>query len=175
MFGIGQGPSKQEKQQYGEISALSNFASSQGQSDILKSDNFWKAILSGDPTQLSKVLGPEFSAINKQGQQKKKTASEFGNRSGGVNAEMQMADDSTRTSIDQMIANLTGNAASALGASGQSLLSAGFSGHEAAFSEADTIQKQHAAQMNDLFNSIAEVAGAGFTGPIGDIGTALAA
>lgn len=166
-FGIGLGPSSQEKQQYGALANIGNFGTSQGEGDISASDNFFKAILSGDPTKISQVLGPSISAANKSGQEQKKTLSEFGNRSGGTNAAAQNIDTNTRSSIDQAIASLTGNAASALGASGQGLLAAGLSGHEAAFSEADTIHQQHSAQINDLFKSIASVVGGvagGFAG-----------
>ena len=94
MFGIGFGPSSQEKNQYGETGALANFATGEGEKDILASDNFWQAILSGDPSKISQVLGPQISGINKRAQQQKKTAGEFGNRGGGTNAGMQMARES---------------------------------------------------------------------------------
>ena len=69
-----------------------------------------------------------------------------------------MADDNTRSEVDSLISGLTGNAASALGASGSSLLSTGLSGHEAAFSMADTIHQQREAQLNDIFKSITSIA-----------------
>ena len=163
-FGIGMGPSGTEKTQYGELANLANFGTSQGEKDVLASDTFWQSILSGDPTSISKVLGPEMSGINKRGQEAKKTGAEFGNRGGGTNAAMQLTDTNTRTSLDSLIADLTGKAGGALGASGHSLLGIGESAHEGAFSEAKTIQEQHAAKMNDLFKSIAEVAAAPFTG-----------
>lgn len=163
-FGIGQGPSKQEKQQYSALGDLASFATSQGEGDISTADNFWKSILSGDPTKIAQVLGPQTSAINKQGQEQKKTASEFHNRGGGTNAFEQTSDASTRTTYDSMISDLVGKGASALGASGAGLLSAGVSAHDAAFSAANTIQQQHSAQMNDLFKSIASFAAAPFTG-----------
>lgn len=163
-FGIGMGPSGDEKSQYGAVAGIANFGTSEGEGDILKSDDFFKSILSGDPSKIAKVLGPQMSTINKQGQQEKKTLSEFGNRGGGTNARAQSIDDTTRTSVDSLISSLTGNAASALGASGSGLLAAGLNAHETAFSEANTIQQQHAAKMNDLFKSIASVAAAPFTG-----------
>ena len=177
MFGIGMGPSTQEKNEFGALSDLSNFATSSGESAITSANNFWSSILSGDPTQISKVLGPQLSAINKQGQQKLKTTSEFGNRSGGNNAFNQETGDKTRATANDLISSLTSTAASALGASGSGLLSAGITGHEGAFIEANTIQSQHAAQMSDLFNSIAKLAssfgGNPIANDIGDIGTAL--
>jgi hypothetical protein len=164
LFGIGQGPSSSEKQQSGDIGDLANFATSTGESDITSANNFWQSILSGDPSQISKVLGPLMSTVNKQGQQEKQTLSQFGNRGGGTNATAQQIGDQTRTTIDSAISSLTGGAASALGTTGSSLLSTGLSGHEAAFSSADTIQKQRAAQINDIFKSIASFAAAPFTG-----------
>jgi hypothetical protein len=161
-FGIGLGPSKQEKNEFGAMGNLANFATSSGESDISTADNFWKSILSGDPSKISQVLGPQTSAINKQAQEQKKTASEFGTRSGGTNAAQQMAGDQVRTTYDTMVSGLTGQAAGALGASGSSLLAAGLSGHEAAFSEADTLHQQSMAKLNDIFKSIAETAGAVF-------------
>jgi len=162
-FGIGQGPTKEEKNQYGEIGALSNFGTSQGESAISTSNDFWKAILSGDPSSISRVLGPQLSAINKQGQQQKKTLSEFGNRGGGTNAEAQTIGDRTREAGDSLVSSLTGTAAGALGASGESLLAAGLSGHEAAFSAANVIQQQKAAKLNDIFKSISSIASSFFS------------
>lgn len=163
-FGIGIGPSDAEKQEAGATRNLASFATSQGEANILASDNFWRSILSGDPTQISKVLGPEMTAINRQGQQKKKTASEFGNRGGGTNAGMQMTDDTTRSSIDSLIADLTGKSAGALGASGSSLLNTGLSAHGQAFDMSKVIHDQQLAKWNDMFKSIAEVGLAPFTG-----------
>jgi hypothetical protein len=104
------------------------------------------------------------STVNKQGQQQKQTLAQFGNRGGGTNATAQTIGDTTRSTIDAAVSSLTGNAASALGASGSSLLSTGLSGHEAAFNTADTIHQQRLAQINDIFKSIASVAAAPFTG-----------
>jgi hypothetical protein len=164
LFGLGMGPSGAEKDQSADIGDIGSFATSTGESAISSSNNFWQSILSGDPGQISKVLGPLMSTVNKQGQQQKKTLSEFGNRGGGTNSAAQNIDDSTRGTIDSAVASLTGGAASALGASGSSLLSTGLSAHEGDFETADTIHQQRSAQINDIFNSIAAIAGAPFTG-----------
>jgi hypothetical protein len=164
LLGIGQGPSGAEESQFNDLAGASNFATSSGESAISSANNFWQSILSGDPAQISKVLGPAMSGINKQGQQEKMTLSQFGNRSGGTNAQAQLIGDKTRSSVDSLISSLTGDAAGALGASGAGLLSAGISGHQAAFSDADTIQKQKSAQINDIFKSIASLAAAPFSG-----------
>jgi hypothetical protein len=163
-FGIGMGPSSAETSQSADIGNVANFATSEGESATSSANTFWQSILSGDPGQISKVLGPLMSTVNKQGQQQKMSLSQFGNRGGGTNASAQQIGDTTRTTIDSAVSSLTGNAASALGASGSSLLATGLSGHEAAFSSADTIHQQRSAQINDIFKSIASVAAAPFTG-----------
>jgi hypothetical protein len=163
-FGIGTGPSSQEKSLEAALASAGNFGIGEGEKDILASDNFWKAILSGDPGQIAKVMGPEMSAANKKGQESKKTASEFGNRGGGTNAGAQMTDDKTRSTIDQMISQLTGSAASNLSSSGHGLLNAGIGANQAAFSAAQTIHDQNSAKWNDIFKSAATVAAAPFTG-----------
>lgn len=162
-FGIGQGPSREEKQQYGLLSDIGGFGSRQGKSDIMKSQDFWSSILSGDMTKIASVLAPEISSINQQTQQRKKTASEFGNRGGGTNAYMQSLDDSALSTIRGMIANLTGSAASNLGNMGQNLLNTGLSGGEASFDAAKVMHDQNAAKWGDIFKSIQSVA-AGFAG-----------
>jgi len=166
-FGVGEGPSSAEKSQYGAIGATANFATSEGMADIGASDKFWRAILSGDPGQISSVLGPAISTANRQGQEAKRTASEFGTRSGGTAAGNQMTDDKTRSDVEGLIAHLTGQAAGALGSQGSGLLSTGLSGHEAAFDASKTMHDQNLAKWNDIFKSTADVAGAAFTGGAG--------
>lgn len=158
-FGIGQGPSREQKQQYGIMTGVENFGISAGEKATGKSLDFWSAILSGDPMAISKVMGPTFSAINQQGQQQKKTASEFGTRSGGTAALMNAVDDRTLSSIRGLLANLTGTAAGQLGSMGESLIGAGTTAGGYAMSEADRMQQENAAKWNDIFNSIASIAG----------------
>jgi hypothetical protein len=154
------GPSSQEQQEYGLLSSIGSYSANKGESATSASTDFWQGILSGDPTKMMQLLGPQVSAAQKQGQQKEKTTAEFGNRGGGTNAKMQMLNDTTRANIDSMIGNLTGQAASNLGNMGLSLLSQGASAGNDAFNAAETMQKQTEAQWGDIFNSIANVAGA---------------
>ncbi len=165
-FGIGMAPTSEEKGLLRNLTGTSNFATGEGEGDIKLADNFWKSILSGDPNKISQVLGPQTSSINKQAQQEKKTLSEFGNRGGGTNAAAQGINDSVRTSYQSLLSGLTSGAAGALGSSGSSLLSQGIGANEGAFQEADVIHGQHAAQLNDIFKSISEIAGA-FAGGFG--------
>jgi hypothetical protein len=156
-FGIGMGPSGDEKRQFGEIGSLSNFATGTGEKALGASTDFWQSILSGDPSKIASVLGPEISGINKQNQQKKKTASEFHNRGGGTNAAMQAEDESTRGSFNELLANLTSSAAGNLANVGSGLLSTGLSGHEGAFDASKVLHDQNSAKWNDIFKSIADV------------------
>jgi len=157
-FGVGMGPTDTEKNETGALINIGNFGTAEGEKDILASGKFWEAIMSGDQTKISQVLGPLMSTVNKQGQQEKKTASEFGNRGGGTNAGMQMVGDKTRSTIDSMIAELTGKGASTLGATGSNLLSTGLAGHEAGFNAATKLQEESMAKWNDIFKSAADVA-----------------
>jgi hypothetical protein len=170
-FGIGFGPSNEEKSEFNSMVGLQNFDTSQGEAATLAANDFWQSILSGDPGKISQVLGPQMSAINKQGQQEKQTISQFGNRGGGQNAQGQTIDDNTRSSINDLISRLTGSAAGALGASGASLLAGGYEAGSAAFSEANTIQEPHNAKLNDIFRSVGKVAQAvgGAFGPAGQV------
>lgn len=163
LFGIGMGSTPQESQMYGLTGEIGRFGTSQGENDILQSQNFWSAIMSGDPQKIATVLGPQMSTINRQAQQQKKTAAEFGTRSGGTTAAMNALDTSTLSSIRGMIANLTGSAASNLGSMGENLFSTGLSGATSAFGEAQTMQQQQAAKMNDIFKSAVDVGLAPFT------------
>lgn len=166
-FGIGEGPSSAEQSMYGQTAGIGRFGTSAGESDILKSQNFWSAIMSGDPTKIATVLGPQMSAVNKQAQQRKATTAQFGTRSGGTTGEMQTIDDATLSSIRNMISSLTGGAATNLGQLGTSLLNTGLQGTTSAFGEANVMQQQNAAKWQDIFNSIGTIAGIGIGGLTG--------
>jgi hypothetical protein len=170
-FGIGMGPDQREFQEYGATANIGNFGTSKGEKAINTASNFWEDIVSGDQTKIAKALGPEFSAINKRGQQQQKTASEFGNRSGGTNAYENASGDTIRAEADTLTGQLAGGAAGQLGSMGEGLLGIGLSGHEAAFGMAKTIHDQKAAKLGDIFHSIASVASSvatmGFGGAAG--------
>src|SRR5208337_5347300 len=77
------------------------------------------------PTKIAKVLGPEIAGQQQQTQQAKNAASQFGARSGGTAASMQMAGDVSRANINNQISSLLGGAAGSLGSMGGSLLGQG--------------------------------------------------
>lgn len=159
-FGIDVGPSGQESANYNALFGSSGFATGAGESDITSSDAFLKAILSGNNAQIMQLLAPQVNAAKTSGQNQKMSNSQFGNRSGGVVSSNNSIDNSTRSDVSGLVGNATNTAASTLGSHGDALLGMGMSGHQAAFGEADTMQKQRASQWNDLFNSIASTAGA---------------
>jgi hypothetical protein len=174
-FGVGQGPSSQEKQQFNALNSESDFAAGIGQSDLTASSNFMQGILSGDPSKIAQVLNPQISAVKQRTQQAKDQLAQFSPRSGGTAAAAANMDAGARSDITNLTGSLTGTAASGLGSEGGSLFSAGMSGHESAFNEADTMQQQTAAMFNDIFNSSGSTATAvaGMPGMPGKAASAL--
>lgn len=158
-FGIGQGPSGRELTQYGDISNIADWSTAAGEKALSQALNFDEAIVSGDPSKIARVLGPETSAINKQGQQELKTMSEFGTRSGGTGAAAQTVGDTTRSRYDSMVSNLLTGAVSNLSSTGSGLVNTGLSGHGMAFDASRVIQQQDAAKWNDIFKSIGDIVG----------------
>lgn len=177
MFGIDEGPSKQQNSQYGDLTSASGFATGLGESDLTASSNFMQAILSGDPTKISQVLAPQISAEKTSAQQQNKTAAEFGTRSGGTAASTAATNDKVHSDITNLVASLTGGAASSLASTGSSLLSTGISGDATGFGEATQLQKQRASKIGDIFSSGAGLASGILSGlpmgpgSFGDIGS----
>lgn len=126
------------------LSSLSGSTASEGLSDVGTSGNFFRSILNGSAT---KVLAPQISSIQKQGQQKLQTLSQFGNRSGGTNAAAQTAGDTTLSSINDLIASLTGTAAGALGSEGSGLLNTSINASNSAVNDSQM-------KLSNIMNSI---------------------
>src|SRR5271170_1618305 len=158
-FGIDEGPSGQQGQQYDNLTGLASTEANLGLGDLNESQDFMDAILSGDPTKIGQVLGPQIKAQQQQGQQQKQTLAQFGNRGGGTNSTAQNIDDKTRGSINDMISQLTGSALTATNNNGLALTGAAQSGFGTGFGEATQLQKQRASSINDLIGGIAGVAG----------------
>jgi hypothetical protein len=177
-FGIGYGPSPGQNQTATDLTGIGSGATSAGFSDTSQASDFWSAILSGDMSKISSVLGPEFGAIQSQAQQSIDTAGQFGNRSGGTNAAIQNTTNTTRANESNLIGNLTGQAASQLGTLGTNLLNTGLSATEGAFSADTTLHTENQSMWNDIFNSIGQVvsgAAGGFSGGAGGGGITDAA
>lgn len=158
MFGLGFGPSSQEKQAYGGLNTLSGFTSSHGQNDTALAEKWIQALLGGDRSKTSELLAPQISDLKSRGQQQIQTNSQFGNRSGGTNASSQMTQDNINSQIDRMISGLTSGAIGEAGSLGTNLLGQAGGNYANLFGEAKTMQDQELARWNDIFNSISQVA-----------------
>lgn len=147
---------------------ITNFGINLGEGDLTQASNFDKELLSGNPTEIGQILGPQLSNIQKQGQQQIQTAAEFGNRSGGTNASAQTNIDSQRQNAQQLISQLTGQAESGLTGIGENALSTGLSANA---QQAEQSQQALQNEQNSIFgNVIGEGVGAATTAGLGAIG-----
>jgi hypothetical protein len=108
---------------------------------------FQEQILSGNQADEAKLLAPQISNIQKQGQQQIQTASQFGTRSGGTNAAAQNNIDTQRGQVSDMISKLTGGAASALPGEGQNAVNTGLTANQTQADESE-------AQLKNFQDSI---------------------
>jgi uncharacterized protein YejL (UPF0352 family) len=131
-------------------------ATAQGMGDIGSASTFWNNILQGNA---AKSLAPQIGSIRKQGQQKIQTLSQFGNRGGGTNAAAASVGDTTNANINDLIASLTGSAASNLGNLGSNLLNTGVS----ATQSGAQLKMQNKSLFSDLLNQAASGAGSALT------------
>ena len=145
-----------------------NFGSALGQSDLQLGSDFYKTLLNGSPEAIGKLLGPQISNIQKQGQQQLNTGAEFGNRSGGTNAAGQQNMDTQRADVESMISQLTGQAAGAVTGIGENALSLGLNANQLSAEES---QLQMQNYQNSIFGQMissgigaAESAGLGAVG-----------
>lgn len=164
MFGVGMGPSEGEKGATNTLQGYSGFAGSQGENLLSNSSAFINALLSGDSAKISQLLAPQISAIQGQGNQAKKTLSEFGTRSGGVTSQAGMIDDKSRAAVNDLISSLTRGSISEGASLGSNLLGQGMSGITNVFNMDNIMHDQNAAKWNDIFKSAASFAAAPFTG-----------
>jgi len=160
MFGIGIGPTGDELAQHGSLESSAGFATNLGEKDLTASSDFMRGILSGDASKVTSLLSPQISAVKTSAQQNTKTMAENGTRGGGTGAATAKANDTAHSDIVNLIASITGTAASSLGSTGSGLLSAGMAGNEAGFNQAGDIHAEKMAQFNDLMSGIGKTAGA---------------
>jgi hypothetical protein len=144
LFGGSNPTLNKDMAQFGQIGG---FATGLGESNLSQASNFYSSLLSGDPSKQAKVLAPEISGIQQGAQQQRNVAAQFGNRSGGTNAQMQMVGDQSRAQINDMISSLLGSSASGLGSLGTNLLSQG----QQAYGQQAYLSQQ---QMENWSNSI---------------------
>lgn len=127
--------------QYGQIGGTS---SKLGQNDVSDASDFFHSILSGGG---GKYLAPQVSAITNQGSQQLSTLDQFGNRSGGNNAEAQRVGDTTRANINDLYASQATGAASNLANIGQNQQQLGLT---AFGQQAQTAQQIQQNQQNSI-------------------------
>jgi hypothetical protein len=109
----------------GQAGQAAGYGISSGQGLTSSAGNFYQGLLGGNPAQTAKLLAPQIQANQQQAQQKKQQNAQFGNRSGGTNASNQTTDDTARANTSNMIASLTGQAASGAASLGSNLLDTG--------------------------------------------------
>lgn len=126
---------------------IENFGQSVGEGDTRAASGFYNTLLGGDPAAEVKLLAPQIQTMQQQGQQQLQTAGQFGNRSGGQNAAAQQNADTTRSNVDNMISQLTGQAAGGLANIGSSALNTGLQANQ---QQAGLSQQQ----MQNFQNSI---------------------
>jgi hypothetical protein len=135
-------------------SGVSGFGTGVGEGAVSTGLGFEEGLLSGNQGEEAQLLAPEISNIQKEGQQQIQTAGEFGNRSGGTNASAQNNIDTQRKSVNDMVAQLTGQAATGVTTAGENLINTGLT--------ASTDQAQEAQQ--ELDNQKNSLLGQGITG-----------
>lgn len=160
MFGIDMGPSSGETGATNALTGESGFAGSTGEGLIANSSALINGLLSGNEADIAKLLAPQIGAISKQANEKTQTNAEFGSRSGGTNASNQNTMDAARSSVNDLIASLTGKALGEGASLGSNLLGQSMSGYNNVFNQNLTEQQQRGAQWNDIISSIGKTAGA---------------
>jgi hypothetical protein len=124
-----------------------------GMADTSAASSFFNSILSGN----MKSLAPQVGAITKQGQQQKQTLSQFGNRSGGTNAQAQSIGDTTTANINSLFQGASTSAANSLGSLGTNLLGIGTNATDAGAS----LSLQNKSLFSQLLSQFANGAGKG--------------
>ncbi len=131
-----------------ESGQVAGFENSQGQGLQALSSDWLKGLLGGNTAMTTKLLAPQIATAQKQGQQAKKTMSQFGTRSGGVTSQGQTIDDKTRAGINDMVSSLTSGALQQAGAQGTSMVDAGL---KALGMQVDFSQQQMENWSNSIF------------------------
>lgn len=134
----------------GQAGQIAGFGTSQGEGDIGAASAFDQNLLNGNSAEDAKLLAPEISNITGQTQQQANTIGQFGGRSGGNNSEVQAAGDKARASVNDMVSQLTGGAASQLGSLGTSTLGLGLNANE---QQAQESQQQLENEKNSLLGN----------------------
>lgn len=131
-----------------QMGGMASFLNNTGTKDVATSSNFMNTLLSGDSSNVSKLLAPQIEGIQKRNQQQKQQLGEFGGRSGGTTGAMLASDDDVHAQINDMVAKLTGSAVSNLGTQGAGLL---YQGANDLSAQAGMSQQQLENWKNSIF------------------------
>ncbi len=141
------GQNKTLNQTIGKAGDISNFSTGVGQGAITDANEYYKNILSNDPSKIAESIAPEISAGAQGTQQEKQQLAQFGTRSGGTAAASAGADAANRTNIMNLIARLKGQAAAGETGIGENQTGMGL----AANSQQANLSQQ---QLQNYINSI---------------------
>lgn len=130
-----------------QLGQLSGFSQGIGQGDTTTASNYYRNLLSGDPSLEAKALAPQISAQQQQEQQARNSLAQFGNRSGGTGGAMQALASQGRGNIINALGGLQSGAAGNLANIGQANLGL------AASDNAEQAQ-QSQQRMQNYMNSI---------------------
>lgn len=155
MFG-GQNPTLNSN--ISNFQSIGGFGTNLGEKSLSQSAQFSSDILSGDPSKISRSLGPEINSIKTQSQQNEKKTAEQGNRGGGNNAKMQTSGDTARASINNLVASLLGKSADNLAQIGSKALGTGTDAFKAG-TDASQLQMQN---WSDSILGLGIAQGSGF-------------
>lgn len=156
--GLFTGNNSTETGDVGNAGNIMGFGTATGEGAVQTGLGFEEGILSGNQAEQAQLLAPEIQAQQQQGQQQIQTAGEFGNRSGGTNASAQNNIDTQRSNVNNMVSQLTGQAAGAVTQTGENLLNTGLNANQVQDQEAQQIQENQANSI--LGMGVTEGAGA---------------
>ena len=131
---------------------VAGFGIGTGEGAVSTGLGFEEGLLSGNQSEEGKLLAPEIQNIQQQGQQQIQTAGEFGTRSGGQNASAQQNIDTQRANVNNLISQLTGQAATNVTSTGENLLNTGLSANQ---QQAQEAQQEMENQQNSIFGGLA--------------------
>ncbi len=126
LFGIGGSAAKtdrkQQLQSWGDLHNLFTGESKTGGqqiktgiADVGKAKDYWGALMSGDPTTMSKVLAPQISTIQGQSGQAVRGLQQFAGRSGGTSGAVEAINAEAASAVQNLFDLLGPSAAEEFG------------------------------------------------------------
>lgn len=114
----------------------------EGAGNLSTAADFFKTLLTGNQAKIGTVLAPEIGTIQNQESQNLNTLSQFGNRSGGTNAEINASNATGSAEIQRLISTLLGHSGEELGTIGATQESLGLSSADLAAKLFSTVSGQ---------------------------------